>query len=166
MICLPGYMSDAYWCYWSMPITVLLTEDCDISQSLEGSFKPLSSFKHFSNSLLLIGSSISRISRACWCSLAANCIQNRNTKKKKKKNRNTVHCVTSDTRYTHKHWRFLKGFHCLNLQCLKWNFLHARQFLVNGESISHIHDSCTTVTSLQLYQKSWEHILTWHLAAR
>lgn len=42
-----------------------LTEDCDISQSVVESFNPLSSFKYFSKSLLLIGSSISRISKAC-----------------------------------------------------------------------------------------------------
>lgn len=48
-----------------------LTEDCDISQSVVESFNPLSSFMYFSKSLLLIGSSISRISKACWCSLAA-----------------------------------------------------------------------------------------------
>lgn len=49
----------------------LLTEDCETSQSLEQSFSPLSSLKYFSNSLLLIGSSMSRISRACWYSFAA-----------------------------------------------------------------------------------------------
>lgn len=48
-----------------------LTEDCDISQSVVESFNPLSSFKYFSKSRLLIGSSISRISKACWCSFAA-----------------------------------------------------------------------------------------------
>lgn len=61
----------------SLPLTKLaipawLTEVGEISQSVEGSFKPLSSFKYFSNNRLLIGSSISRISSACWYSLAAN----------------------------------------------------------------------------------------------
>lgn len=48
-----------------------LTEAGDMSQSLVDSGVPLSSFPLLSSSFLQAGSSASRISKACWNSLAA-----------------------------------------------------------------------------------------------
>lgn len=48
-----------------------LTEAGDMSQSLADSGVPVSSFPPLSSSFLLAGSSASRISKACWNSLAA-----------------------------------------------------------------------------------------------
>lgn len=48
-----------------------LTAAGDMSQSLVDSGVPLSSFPLMSSSFLLAGSSASRISKACWNSLAA-----------------------------------------------------------------------------------------------